>query len=178
MKKLEIDELMFETEDETVELLEIAVDGYGNKRIVGYRIDKLIKPCTWTIDGISVRGTACDLIPVDKFKELKQAYKDGAIIGVQNKKGDFCSIEKPLWLDVCKYLIKGDIGIAQWNRHGEVIKAFWRDEEIQYESEGCWFSATSPDWSLTFEYRVKPTTQELSIAEISERLGYEVKVIK
>ena len=114
---------------------------------------------------------------LDKFKNLKQAYKEGAIIEARGTISvEWLLCTTPSWYETSEYRIKGDITISRWDKHREAIKAFWRDEEIQYESDECWLPAASPTWNIALEYRVEPTTQELSIAEISERLGYEVKV--
>ena len=182
MKQLEIDGLKFETEDETVELLKVAVDGDGDKRIVGYKMmgGVIIKACSWAIEGTPMNGTYSKLIPIDKFKELKQAFKEGAIIECRSDyyNNDWVIIPKPSWNKIIDYRIKGDITISKWKVHKEVIKAFWDGSEIQYKCGKRWSLSTTPTWNTTFEYRIEPTVKELSVAEISTLLGYEVKVVK
>ena len=173
MKQLEIERLKFETENETVELLKIVVDGYGDRRIVGYSMmgGVTIKACSWSVGGTPMNGTYSKLIPVDKFKNLKQAFKDGAIMEARGTISvEWLLCTTPSWYETSEYRIKGDITISKWKVHKEVIKAFWDGSEIQYKDKcgKCWLPATSPTWYTVLKYRVKSPTQELSIAEISE----------
>jgi len=54
--------------------------------------------------------------------------------------------------------------------HGELITAWGNGEEIQYSDFGEWLDVEEPEWSLKYEYRVKP--KPITLYGASSKVGY------
>ena len=117
----------------------------------------------------------------DKFRELKRAYSEGAIIEVNDIFDDWKVLSKPRWELGTSYRIKSGIGIKEWDKHKEVIKAFWNGEEIEWIHEGIMIGyeiCPAPVWHVDVEYRVKEAN-ELTIKEIEKLTGLKnIKIVK
>ncbi len=122
----------------------------------------------------------------EKFRELKRAYSEGAIIEVNDIFSVWKVLSKPRWELGTSYRIKGGISIKEWDKHKEVIKAFWNGEDIVFKpnkntpwDETVTFEGTGPSWFVDFEYKVKEITNELTIKEIEELTGLKnIKIVK
>ncbi len=114
-----------------------------------------------THTNITINGV--EYAPVeDKFKDLKKAYYEGAVIEHRNNADEHrwrlsCG-NKPDWT-APMYRIKDDISIESWKAHQDLIKQFWDGEEIeckQYNGQMPWGKCNSnPQWRSDLEYRVK-----------------------
>ena len=154
---------------EGIELLAIREDIGLAKRIIGYNITicGLISPKTWNINGecCSWVDEKIGLTPYDKFKDLKRAYSEGAIIEYWSDLYDEWREPKktPLWANDNKYRIKGNLTIEQWDYHDhEVIKAWWEGKPIEFRQKGKkedWYTTYRQvdiiAWRLDYEYRIK-----------------------
>ena len=126
---------------------------------------------------------------LDKFSELKRAHSEGAIIEVKSLlKGEWFEFAgTPRWdVDISFYRIKGGIFIKEWDKHKEVIKAFWNGANIVFRpnkdtpwDETVTVTDTGPNWFDDFEYKVKERTNELTIKEIEKLTGLKnIKIVK
>jgi len=109
-----------------------------------------------TKENITVNGI--EYTPVeDKWKDLKQAYSEGAIIEYQEK-FIWNITTNPIWYTDYEYRIKDGISIASWNKHKDLIKQYWNGAEIErYYSTikgGTWLPSKY-FWYVNKEYRAK-----------------------
>ncbi len=137
-----------------------------------FTVDKSGSPQMWT-------GEVLGLIPYDKFRDLKKAYSEGAIIECLHKTKDdeWNRLYRPVWDDSNRYRIKGDISISSWQAHQDLIKQWWDGAEIEIKNSDGWIDS-SCEWYTDLSYRVKLQAKEMTLSEIAEELGYDVKVIK
>jgi hypothetical protein len=89
----------------------------------------------------------------DKFKELKEAHREGAIIQIWNNIK--WQIVIPEWHETEKYRIKDGISLSSWNTHKEVIKAHWEGKDIEFKRSDYWRISLVPEWYIDCLYRIK-----------------------
>ena len=113
-------------------------------RIVGSyaRSDGVIVPFTVDVNGKAQFSGAglISLTPLDKFKELKKAFSEGAIIHYKSDTQTVTQLEDFDGNNVDDFYIKGHISIEKWNKHKEIIKQWWNGAKIEY------YSATIEGW--------------------------------
>ncbi len=164
---------------------DVELHGIRNNRIIGGYVDKYGYICAFTIDfeGRSQNSPfkPIRLTPYDKFKELKKAHSEGAIIEYYSTAGgkwiDTANNE-PIWRRDTNYRIKDNISIESWAVHQDLIKQWWEGAEIEvwYAGED-WEDVTGAAWLPNEIYRIKQA-KEMTLAEISKELGYEIKIVK
>jgi len=60
----------------------------------------------------------------------------------------------------------------------KVMQAFVDGEEVERYDKGWIGGVNNPQWAWNVnEYRIKPTVCKMTVADISEQLGYEVEVV-
>ena len=126
-------------------------------------------------------GTSINLTPYDKLKDLKKAHSEGAIIefySIAGGKWLDADNNKPVWHKHTNYRIKGNISIESWAVHQDLIKQWGEGAEIEvwYAGED-WEDVTGAAWLPNEIYRIKQA-KEMTLAEISKELGYEIKIVK
>lgn len=155
-------------------------------RIVGRyeRSDGLIVPFTVDINGRAQLSGAdvITLTPLDKFKEFKKAFPEGAIIHHRTDSATVTKLDDFDGNNVDDFYIKGHIFIEKWNKHKEIIKQWWNGAKIEYYSDTIegWDSVWCDiGWFVEDEYRVKEIITEMSIKELEEKYGINnLKIIK
>ncbi len=158
---------------------DVQLHAVRNDKIIGSYIDDEAYPIAFNLNG-SADSCSIELTPYDKFKDLKKAYSEGAIIEYYSKidsEWHAFRHDEPMWYDIDTYRIKGGISIESWDKHKDLIKQYWNDAEIEYYSDNIWKTGT-PSWHVDCPYRVKPQAKEMTLSEIADELGYNVKVIK
>jgi len=111
-----------------------------------------------THTNITVNGVEyTPVIKQDKWKDLKQAFAEGAIIECNLEGEDDWLIKIPSWLNNYNYRIKDNISIASWNKHKDVIKQFWNGAKVEFTYNGGFPQTVDSNiaWSTDCEYRVK-----------------------
>ena len=106
----------------------------------------------------------------DKFKDLKQAFTEGAIIEYRKDYPWDVTINPTWWTDY-EYRIKDDISISSWQAHKDLIKQWGDGAEIEVKiSKDNWASLPSnPNWNAFKEYRIKPNAWKLPEYEDGSR---------
>jgi len=115
-------------------------------------------------------------LETDKFKDLKKAQSEGAIIEYDDGINGWAKSKTPYWNKNYKYHIKDNISISSWNAHKDLIKQYWNGAEMEYHSTIDGWKLAEPTWHTLANYRVK--AKEMTLAEISRELGYDVKIVK
>ena len=163
------------------------MDGYEvytirDERIVGsFKQRNILEPVTWLLNGKPAHyiQRPNKLTPFDEYKELKKAHSEGTIIEVL-----YYGKEWKVWNDfeLCfskdsKYRIKGGISLESWNKHKELIKAWWDGAEIEIQIHDEWYKA-GESWNNNSKYRIKPITKKMTVAELEKELGYTIEIVK
>ena len=201
------DKVFIVKEKEVKEVETISIEGYKfiypedvtglvlhmvrDNRIVGSYINNWgnITPITFDLKGDwqMVGGHSKDsfnLTLYDKFKDLKRAYKEGALIENYcriNNKWRLSQVDA-LWSDEDEYRIKDGIPIIRWDAHKEFIKAYWDGAKIEFLSSTNvveWRDTINkPMWFPNDTYRVKENI-EMTIEELEKKLGIKnLKIVK
>ena len=175
----------------------IKIDGYVFEENSGYSIelhavrgDRIIgsirrsggsiSPLIWDFNGNckSWTNVEVNLTPYDKFKDLKQAYDDGAKIEWYSDRWN--DMHNCVWSEYTTYRIKGGISIESWNTHKDSIKAYWGGAVIEYKSkvDSKWWVDDCREWNTAYNYRIATHIKKMTVAEINCALGYEVEIVK
>lgn len=92
-------------------------------------------------------GLWSEVIEQDKFAELKEAYKNGAVIEVKSKLDGEWYITDPLWLDDHEYRIKpeekpnvGDV-CKFWDKDDSFIIGIYKEHDGRYHRHTAEFGA-------------------------------------
>ncbi len=160
-------------------IYDIELHGIRNNRIIGSYISTSVALFSINFEGYSRDFTfnPIKLTPYDKFKELKKAHSEGAKIefySTIDMKWLDTDNNKPGWYKYTNYRIKDNISIESWEVHKNLIKQWWDGAEIE-SLTGSW-SVDTPNWYTNCPYRVK--VKEMTLIEINEALGYNVKITK
>ena len=116
-------------------------------------------------ENIILNGVEYCPVAVDKFKDLKIAYSEGATIECKLHEFDSWDRSKnPMFNTEFSYRIKGDISISSWNAHKDIIKQYWEGVKIEskrlgFEGQG-FYDTPTPTWTDDYEYRVKKDIYE------------------
>jgi len=159
---------------------DVELHGIRNNRIIGSYLNfNAVSLFSINFEGGSQNFTLkpISLTPCDKFKELKKAHSEGAIIefySTIDMKWLATDNNKPTWGKHTNYRIKDNISIESWEVHKNLIKQWWDGAEIE-SLTGSW-SVDTPNWYTNCPYRVK--VKEMTLTEISKELGYDIKIVK
>jgi hypothetical protein len=103
----------------------------------------------------------------DKFEDLKKAHAEGARFEFFDElTGKFKFIAHPNWQPNKEYRIKDNISLESWNKHKDLIKAWWDGAEIEFKAyNGSWKETDSLYWWADVEYRIKPSKWKMEPAK-------------
>ncbi len=133
--------------------------------------------CTFSLDGknlSNMQNDINDLVPYDEFKDIRQAYKEGAIVHFRT---NAATVMLDADLDCGKrsdYFIKGNISIAGWNAHRPNILKWWDGKHRVFVfRDGEWEGTNCPTWAPKETYRTKLVVTQMTIKELEDTYGIE-----